>query len=79
MCIRDRITPNVGYTPESWANFQNALTYANTGLGNEEATQKDVDRALGTLNAAFAPVSYTHLDVYKRQVQMMTRETLAAP
>ena len=51
------ITPNVGYTPESWANFQNALTYANTVLGNEEATQKDVDRALGTLNAAFAQLT----------------------
>ena len=51
------ITPNVGYTPESWANFQNALTYANTVLGNEEATQEDVDRALGTLNAAFAQLT----------------------
>ena len=51
------ITPNVGYTPESWANFQNALTYANTVLGNEEARQEDVDRALGTLNAAFAQLT----------------------
>ena len=51
------ITPNVGYTPESWANFQNALTYANTVLGNEAATQKDVDRALGTLNAAFVQLT----------------------
>ena len=46
------ITPNVGYTPESWANFQNALTYANTVLGNEAATQADVNSALEALNNA---------------------------
>ena len=34
---------------------------------NYEIVEKD-DRATAVFERAFAPVSYTHLDVYKRQV-----------
>ena len=46
------ITPNVGYTPESWANFQNALTYAESVLADDNATAEQVANALAALNNA---------------------------
>ena len=46
------ITPNVGYTPESWANFQKALTYAESVLADDNATAEQVANALAALNNA---------------------------
>ncbi|MEF3307375.1 S-layer homology domain-containing protein [Paenibacillus sp. GYB004] len=40
------------YTSESWTALQNALTSANTVLGNPNATQKEIDEALAALEAA---------------------------
>ena len=67
MCIRDR--------DETWATFKTILGDAETLLENDNATQEAVDeKAEELLNAITAlrmiPVSYTHLDVYKRQKQL---------
>ncbi|WP_369594329.1 S-layer homology domain-containing protein [Lysinibacillus pakistanensis] len=40
------------YTPASWAQYQEALKKANEVLANPNATQEEVDAALGTLTGA---------------------------
>ncbi|MCD7755898.1 MAG: hypothetical protein LUJ09_06165 [Firmicutes bacterium] len=42
------------YTPESWADFADAMTEAKAVLGDENATQEQVDAALEALLAAVA-------------------------
>ena len=54
------------YTADCWKAMQLELQEAKDLLAKEKPTQAEVDEATTHLNAAVA-VSYTHLDVYKRQ------------
>ena len=78
MCIRDRLETNLYYLPDN----ENNLGYRAAKLlmdefgvteGVEIKMKKFIPVAAGmaggSSDAAAVPVSYTHLDVYKRQMQ----------
>ena len=54
MCIRDRYkdAQQQDYTPDSWSDFSAALKAAEDVLADENASQSDVDAALGNLKTA---------------------------
>ncbi|MCL2286325.1 MAG: hypothetical protein FWC32_08170, partial [Firmicutes bacterium] len=54
------------YTPESWANFDAMLTFAQTVYNNAAASQEQVDDALSNLTLAMAGLIYIciHCEVY---------------
>ena len=62
MCIRDRIVPSVDKT-----ELENAIAAAAAYEGKESDYTPD---SWKVFEDALAAVSYTHLDVYKRQLQI---------
>ena len=68
MCIRDRpqheLRDRIGYVPQKGVLFSGTIE-SNIKYGCPEAPDQVMEEA-----ARIAPVSYTHLDVYKRQGQV---------
>ena len=65
MCIRDSL-----YTTDSYKAMKTVLSDAEKVL-KDSKDQTEIDAAAKALNdavTALVPVSYTHLDVYKRQI-----------
>ena len=62
------------YTEESWANLTSALEAANSVLGNEEATQEEVDSAKANLEAAISALEIK--DVFKMHLEIAVEEAL---
>ena len=62
MCIRDRATRAVEFAENSRKEYVAGLR-----LGLSTDTQDTTGQTLETRPVTVTPVSYTHLDVYKRQ------------
>ena len=53
---------------KAWTQHRQRSALRTKAVGNEHLTTMDVGRSLTRrLSTVFRPVSYTHLDVYKRQ------------
>ena len=63
MCIRDR------YQEKLYELRTKAHDYSrfNEQIGKRAKTKADYEKAKASLDEYLSPVSYTHLDVYKRQ------------
>ena len=59
--------------PETFARFAGGLVLESAGLGPVDEHEREDAAERDARNAA-APVSYTHLDVYKRQWQRSAGE-----
>lgn len=64
------------YTEESWANLTSALEAANAVLGNEKATQKEIDSARDNLEAAIGSLEIKDVDVFKIHLEIALEEAL---
>ena len=69
MCIRDRSenTPGLETNADNADNMYKNSEISDTDAGNEE--RYELEKLLLRLRERAKPVSYTHLDVYKRQTQ----------
>ena len=80
MCIRDRITPkHTSCTPPTKQTMQIVEAQPATTLPMAASTMAQITpMKLMRLTTMPAPVSYTHLDVYKRQAYVTGRVPAAA-
>ena len=65
MCIRDRRNTHKDKVPAEWIRKQ---TLANAERYITQELKEYEEKILGAEDKILVPVSYTHLDVYKRQV-----------
>ena len=75
MCIRDSpYTVHVKGAVHVGRPFQNMLFQIYVGIGGEIVNAREILIYRPSLLATISSVSYTHLDVYKRQVCMYGHE-----